>query len=299
MTTENQPQAKPSSAFQTFLHRSFSSVILVCLLVGIYLINNPWAYLGFVAILTTITSLEWIMMMKQSKIQGSSKIIVGSNILFFILAGIIGFIEKDFYILYLPYVFILLFAIIAAFTWELRKPVEGLESFKSLSVNIISFIYPNWMFLICLPLLFSAEYPLVHFVLWVIIVTKVMDIGAYVSGSLFGKHKMIPHISPKKTWEGFIGAVIITVVTGTLSAYFLGDKIEYINKLPLFVVAFLSLGIGLVSVVGDLAGSFIKRALGVKDSGKILPGIGGVFDLIDSPAFTLPLAVLATILINA
>ncbi len=125
-----------------------------------------------------------------------------------------------------------------------------------------------------------------HFyLLFLVLVTKFSDCGAYLVGSLFGKHRMIPHISPKKTWEGFVGALLLSVV-GSLALL----KI-FPTRLPLISLTHgvvLGLLLSVIAVVGDLAESIIKRSTTTKDSGHFLPGIGGAMDLIDSLLFTGP-----------
>jgi phosphatidate cytidylyltransferase len=100
------------------------------------------------------------------------------------------------------------------------------------------------------------------------------DSGAYAFGRLFGKHKLAPSISPSKTWEGYIGGAITALVGGAV--------IGYISPLGLLNGTITGLLIGAFSVMGDLIESLIKREAHAKDSGRLIPGHGGVFDRIDS-----------------
>ncbi len=125
-----------------------------------------------------------------------------------------------------------------------------------------------------------------YYLLYFILITKFTDTGAYVVGSLIGKHKMIPRISPAKTWEGFAGAIVVAVLASLVFTHFLGDKMagmKWTHAIILGVI--LSLG----AVVGDLIESLFKREAGVKDSGKYFPGIGGILDLLDSLLFNAPI----------
>ena len=124
------------------------------------------------------------------------------------------------------------------------------------------------------------------YVLWLIVVTKFSDMGAYVTGSLIGKHPLIPHISPKKTWEGFFGALVFSIGGGCGLLAIMPHKLGYLQQIDAVV---LGLVLGFAAIIGDLAESIIKRSADVKDSGKFLPGIGGALDLIDSILFTAPL----------
>lgn len=120
------------------------------------------------------------------------------------------------------------------------------------------------------------------------------DIGAYVTGSHLGRHKLCPHLSPKKTVEGAIGGFVFA-----LAASLICFLIFFLMKKPLFnIYEILGLGafFGITSQVGDLVESIYKRDAGVKDSGKSIPGHGGVLDRIDSLLFTLPLMYLYLII---
>jgi phosphatidate cytidylyltransferase len=125
-----------------------------------------------------------------------------------------------------------------------------------------------------------------HFyVLFLIVVTKMSDTGAYFAGSLFGKHPMAPNISPKKTWEGFCGALVLAILASIAMRAAMPERLWLLTYTH---AAILGAVLGFLAVLGDLAESFLKRASGLKDSGCFLPGIGGALDLIDSLLFTGP-----------
>ncbi len=116
------------------------------------------------------------------------------------------------------------------------------------------------------------------------------DTGAYCTGSLFGKHKLFPRISPAKSWEGSIGGGILVLIVASI-IYFIESQGENLSGLNLIEW----LGLGLVVVVfgtlGDLVESLLKRTLGIKDSGNILPGHGGILDRFDSSLMAIPASV--------
>jgi phosphatidate cytidylyltransferase len=124
------------------------------------------------------------------------------------------------------------------------------------------------------------------YVLYFMVVTKLGDCGAYAVGSLIGKHKMIPRISPGKTWEGFCGAIIVSTAASVIFARVAGGHLSGMT-LPHSVILGVVLSIG--AVVGDLIESLFKREAGLKDSGRLFPGIGGILDLLDSLLFNAPL----------
>jgi phosphatidate cytidylyltransferase len=125
-----------------------------------------------------------------------------------------------------------------------------------------------------------------YFLLYFILVTKFSDMGAYAVGSLIGKHKMIPRISPGKTWEGFGGAILVSTGASIAFVYFFGARMVGMNYLHATILGVI---LSVAAVIGDLIESLFKREAGVKDSGKLFPGIGGILDLLDSLLFNAPL----------
>jgi phosphatidate cytidylyltransferase len=111
------------------------------------------------------------------------------------------------------------------------------------------------------------------------------DTGAYLSGMLFGRHKLMERISPKKTWEGFAGGIIIA----SLAAWFLSDWLGVVDKIHWVIIALI---VSVAGTYGDLVESMLKRSTGVKDSGTIMPGHGGFLDRFDSAIMSFPLVYL-------
>lgn len=115
-----------------------------------------------------------------------------------------------------------------------------------------------------------------------IVVVVLADLGGYVAGRLFGRHKMAPIISPGKTWEGFLGGLFLQLVL------ILALKL-FIPSLTLVNLVVLIIPVALISVIGDLFESMLKRYKGVKDSGTLLPGHGGVLDRLDGVMAAMPM----------
>jgi phosphatidate cytidylyltransferase len=111
-------------------------------------------------------------------------------------------------------------------------------------------------------------------------------LGAYVVGSLIGRHKMIPRISPGKTWEGFGGAIVVSTLVSVAFVHFLPNHLLHMNMRHAVILGVL---LSVTAVVGDLIESIFKREANVKDCGRIFPGIGGILDLMDSLLFNAPL----------
>lgn len=118
-----------------------------------------------------------------------------------------------------------------------------------------------------------------------VLITAADDIGAYFTGTTFGKHKLAPSISPAKSWEGWFGGLVCAMAAGVGFAAFL-DPLELVDGLALGVI------VGLLAPVGDLVESLVKRELGIKDSGRLLPGHGGMLDRLDAILFCAPAAYL-------
>jgi phosphatidate cytidylyltransferase len=124
----------------------------------------------------------------------------------------------------------------------------------------------RWLLLLALAIVWSA------------------DVGAYFAGRIWGRVKLAPQVSPGKTWEGVFGGVAFAAVTATLGAALLG--------LPIMAAAPLGISVAAISVVGDLTVSMFKRNVGLKDSGHLFPGHGGVLDRVDSVTAAAPLFLL-------
>ena len=137
----------------------------------------------------------------------------------------------------------------------------------------------------------------------IVLLPKVCDIGAYFVGRAVGRHKLIPWLSPGKTWEGLVGGVVLSglACAGMVALAvrctpnpdtppWLGRELAWLEYLPLWMAGGAGVLLGLVGQGGDLVASLLKRDSGVKDSGNTVPGFGGLLDVVDSPILVAPLA---------
>lgn len=124
--------------------------------------------------------------------------------------------------------------------------------------------------------------------LWVVAVAKFCDVGALLTGLAIGKHKLAPEISPKKTWEGAVGGVLVSAGVGAAFAFFAAERLP--GSLTPVVAALIAVPLAIVAIISDLLESVIKRRADAKDTGRLIPGIGGAFDLTDSLILTAPAA---------
>jgi phosphatidate cytidylyltransferase len=121
-----------------------------------------------------------------------------------------------------------------------------------------------------------------------ILTVKASDIGAYFTGMSIGRHKMIPWLSPGKSWEGLAGGIAFAAAVGGLLAWWSGSLPDPRDQVPVVLGASAGAVLGLVGPFGDLAESLLKRNAGAKDSGNTLPGMGGLLDVVDSPLLAGP-----------
>ena len=143
-----------------------------------------------------------------------------------------------------------------------------------------------WSFFVRLYLVGDPAEP-VKVAFYLLLAVKWGDAGAYFIGSRFGKHRLAPAISPKKSWEGLVGGIVFSCVVGAVWCL-LSDEMLGPYKFPLYHALILGVVLPIIGTLGDLVESLFKRAVDVKDSGAIAYGMGGMLDMIDSLLFTAP-----------
>ncbi|MBI3284611.1 MAG: phosphatidate cytidylyltransferase [Burkholderiales bacterium] len=191
----------------------------------------------------------------------------------------------------------LLFALCSAF-WLLRlipTLARGLPEISSFANGMLSALYGITIFGCFVAIAVFFQYS-PKFLLSVMAIVWVADIGAYFSGKAFGKHKLAPSISPGKSWEGAVGGWLLVLILSSAATFipalqdtFPAQILARLGWIWFFVVMSL---LTAASVVGDLFESSLKRRVGMKDSSSLLPGHGGVLDRIDALIPVLPLAAL-------
>ncbi len=163
---------------------------------------------------------------------------------------------------------------------------ENSAGLTAIAVTLFGLMYVPWLLNFIQKINFFPGVEGKYFLLYFILLTKFSDMGAYVVGSLIGRHKMIPRISPGKTWEGFAGAVVVSTGASVVFVHFLGGHMAGMNTNHAIVLGII---LSSTAVIGDLIESLFKRECGAKDSGHVLPGIGGILDLLDSLLFNAPI----------
>ncbi|MDB6074287.1 MAG: Phosphatidate cytidylyltransferase [Verrucomicrobiaceae bacterium] len=170
-----------------------------------------------------------------------------------------------------------------------RRNLEGEMTLKRIFATVFGVVYTVIFFGFIVRLMYfqsdGSGLNGAYLMLFVIMVTKFTDMGAYLLGSAIGKHKMIPHISPAKTWEGLAGAMIAGFAAAIIMLVWAPVELRPLSWFHALALVPILCFCG---VTGDLAESILKRCLAIKDSGHKLPGIGGILDLTDSLLFTAP-----------
>lgn len=163
------------------------------------------------------------------------------------------------------------FFVLVVMMWRIGRGTEGFFADISASVLLIAYLPFMAAFLMLTLAAENGSWRVVVFIL----LTVANDIGGYAFGVFFGKHPMAPHISPKKSWEGFAGSIILQSIVGILAFIFIFDAPWWQGLVAGLILTVTATG-------GDFVESAIKRDLGVKDMGSIVPGHGGMMDRLDS-----------------
>lgn len=198
------------------------------------------------------------------------------------MAGLLGLIQlgiwpisSDLFLLGIGFWVIAILLILFPMDWS-----EFLKHPLSLVVSSFVFLLPAGVAVVYL-----QEGARHWALIYLILITALADTGAYFSGKFFGKHLMAPKVSPKKTLEGALGGLILASLLPSLFYEWIGKS----GRADFFEILLISMGLVLISIFGDLFESLLKRHCGVKDSGVLLPGHGGILDRIDSVIAVLPI----------
>jgi phosphatidate cytidylyltransferase len=175
----------------------------------------------------------------------------------------------------------LVLTVLASIVWRLADPAEGY--LRDIAAATFTAVYVPFLISFAALLTVPPDGP--RRVTAFIATVVCSDVGGYAAGVLFGKHPMAPSVSPKKSWEGFVGSVIACGVAGAI--FF----VQLFDASPLMGVVY-GLAVVATATLGDLGESMIKRDIGIKDMGNLLPGHGGIMDRLDSLLPTAPVAFL-------
>lgn len=271
-----------------FIKRALTGIVFVGVLVGCILAGEiPFTILF--SIITALSVYEFgTIVSKSGEITINRSITFLAGIFLFLAFAYLGLYPGDNQVL-VPYLFLLIYLLVSELYLKHKNPVHNW------AYTMMSQIYVALPFALLNVLAYhstdgqSVYNPILP--LSIFIFNWSNDTGAYCVGMLFGKHKLFERISPKKSWEGSIGGGVFTILVSLIMSHYFP-----------FLGIFEWIGLGLTVVVfgtwGDLTESLLKRTLGIKDSGNILPGHGGMLDRFDSTLMAVPAAVVYLYLIR-
>jgi phosphatidate cytidylyltransferase len=289
MTKPDQPPSK----LKTFLRRLVSFVVLwTIVLVALFSRNravSDYVFLVIMVFLAVTGLAEFYGLVERRELVcfkwwgllGGLLLMIGT---FLNLTGLIGTSGSPARVNDFETSFLILFVLgLCLRQFFSRSNTAGI---LAISTSLFGLMYVPWLLNFIQKINFFPGVEGHFYLLYFLLITKFSDTGAYVVGSLVGRHKMIPRISPGKTWEGFGGAILGSVLASLIFVHFLGSSMFGMNEFHAITLGVI-LSVG--AVVGDLIESIFKREAGVKDSGKFFPGIGGILDLLDSLLFNAPI----------
>ena len=284
---------------KNFFIRTLTAIgIVVVQVLCTYL--SPFSLAGLFMLFTALSVNEFIgIVSKKGEVSVSRPIVIVSSCYLFFAFWLNSITQGEALILYVPYLAFLMYCYIKELYGNHANPIANLgaimlsQMYVVLPLALINVLaYTQFE---C----YSDKADFYAIPLSIYIFIWINDTGAYLSGVTLGKHKLFPRISPKKSWEGSIGGAIVVLLVAYGLNILDNGTYTYLMDAGLKPCGMLSmeqwLGLGLVVVIfgtwGDLVESLFKRVLGIKDSGNILPGHGGMLDRFDSSLLAIPAAV--------
>ena len=254
-----------------FLKRTLVVVILLPIGLAIIVLGG-WVYSAAITAILAIAAYEYVKLFNAGGWKPSGVLVLAATLAFAIQRASMGFQAADITLS----LFVLLALAYHLVDYERGREQAGTD----FAVTLSGALYVGWIgaFLISLRMLPDGLW-------WILIILPAVwlaDSGAYLVGRSFGRHKMTPRLSPKKSWEGYLAGILVSVPGTALLAWLLGNWTGTASLITPGRAALLALVLSSLTILGDLGESMIKRQVGVKDSGNLLPGHGGVFDRIDS-----------------
>lgn len=278
-----------------FIQRAITGIIFVGVLIGCIL-GGPISFSLLFALITALTIHEFgVIISKQPDVEINKPICMLAGVFLFFGFAYLGVMPGQTEIL-IPYLFLIIYLLVSELYLKKKNPLNNWAYAMMSQIYIaLSFAMLNVLAyhsignegeLSNYQVQYNPILPLSIFIF-----TWINDTGAYCTGMLFGKHRLFERISPKKSWEGSIGGGVFSIIAAIVMAH-------YFPFMPISTWIGLALTVVIFGTLGDLTESLLKRTIGIKDSGNILPGHGGMLDRFDSTLMAVPAAVVYLYIIS-
>lgn len=278
-----------------FIQRAITGIIFVGVLIGCIL-GGPISFTLLFALITALTIHEFgNIVSKQPDVEINKPICMLAGVFLFFGFAYLGVMPGQTEIL-IPYLFLIIYLLVSELYLKKKNPLNNWAYAMMSQIYIaLSFAMLNVLAyhsignegeLSNYQVQYNPILPLSIFIF-----TWINDTGAYCTGMLFGKHRLFERISPKKSWEGSIGGGVFSIIAAIVMAH-------YFPFMPISIWIGLALTVVIFGTLGDLTESLLKRTMGIKDSGNILPGHGGMLDRFDSTLMAVPAAVVYLYIIS-
>ncbi len=278
--------------------RLLSSTVLIGVILGTLFVLHLWAFMVVVAIFTTTALYEFFSMARHRGILVHRPLSVTLGVLFTLLVAWRSLVEPGL----VPTPIVGPGATLISWMWDIFWPAtvvilfirqimreNTFEALSGVGTTFFGLAYIAGLFTYLFYIRATDAGQGAWLVCYLILVTKMGDAGAYAIGNWLGRHVLVARISPKKTVEGFVGAIWTSAGAAVVAQGMLGGQPIFGQPPTPALTLLLGLILGIGGQLGDLAESLLKRDCQVKDAGGLLPGLGGVLDVIDSLLFTAPL----------
>lgn len=280
---------------KNFIQRAITGIIFVGVLIGCIL-GGPISFTLLFALITALTIHEFgVIISKQPDVEINKPICMLAGVFLFFGFAYLGVMPGQTEIL-IPYLFLIIYLLVSELYLKKKNPLNNWAYAMMSQIYIaLSFAMLNVLAyhsignegeLSNYQVQYNPILPLSIFIF-----TWINDTGAYCTGMLFGKHRLFERISPKKSWEGSIGGGVFSIIAAIVMAH-------YFPFMPISIWIGLALTVVIFGTLGDLTESLLKRTIGIKDSGNILPGHGGMLDRFDSTLMAVPAAVVYLYIIS-
>ena len=278
--------------------RVITAVLLLVALIAATTQLSSFYFSLFVAGVILVAAWEWAGLVSPDKkiaklpyLVSIAAMLVGS---FFLLGISPGVQNIDGFLASLVLMLGLLFWLISLFFLSGYPENSNLWNDESkIALMGVLVLIPAFVGIVVLKYLLPSGY----LVLALVILVAAVDVGAYVVGVNFGSKKLAAKLSPKKSWEGVWGGTFVCLLVAALFVWLMHNNFQALSSIQIIALLTLSMGVTFFSVVGDLVESMLKRNCGIKDSGTMLPGHGGVLDRVDGLVAATPLFVLTMMLV--